>query len=137
MPSSLFRTILTSLLIGLMMLGNAAAWAHHGTCNDFQCRASKTDDKPRCGSSHCCHFLRIPPALDVPSVEGRDASDHDSHGCFACQTAAAGGFVASLDLFLAYERPSGISLASSLIEDVLVAVASSQLRLRGPPLFFT
>ena len=133
MPLSLFRTILTSLLIGLMMLGNAAAWVHHGTCNDRTCQSVEADVASHCHKTHCCHARHVVSSKVPTSIGGLDATEHDAKACLACQLAAAGGYSASLDAFEVNQGQRLVALVASFSEDTIVAFSASQLRLRGPP----
>lgn len=127
--------ILTSLLVGLMMLGNAAAWIHHGTCNDVQCQVQKSEAKSNCGGKHCCHSHRTPPQDNSISLEGSDPVHHDASDCAVCRAATTGGVTASLSITVATACPSLGVLALLLVENEPEAFSHEQYHLRGPPAF--
>jgi len=136
MFSPVLRPIFTTLLAGLLLLGNAPAWWHHGSCDGESCHASEVvvKSKGSCGSSHCCraHVELISQPLQVAQVS---SSSHDSADCFACQSAVA-GIAASIEPASTASFSPSISYIIATGESSVGVVSLELGRPRGPPALF-
>ena len=138
---SAMRSIITTLLCVLPLLGQSAALWHVGTCGSHQNATAvnivaksspSTDDlvhRASCGHHHACTSSDQPTSSD----HGLPAHDHDSDRCALCHwlASAAGLTLTKGPSLLAIVPTDNALLASS---PAFKAPSLKLQRLRGPPL---
>jgi hypothetical protein len=128
----LLRTISILWLVGLLLLGNAPAWIHFGTCSDSACVTKKASAGSQCGNSHCCH-KQVVVSIDGLLIERNDSDRHSPTHCLACQAATSGIGVATFDAPMAAECSAfGFAVQLEAPDQPAWLVIDSN-HLRGPP----
>lgn len=143
--SPLSRPILASLLCGMIVLGQAPAWLHVGTCDGHGHgpeRVSLAAEPTISVCAHgCSHHTSTTPTAETPTAEPSTTSDmpdsgdphqHDSDTCVVCQS-----LVSPNGVHWELLTPLPTQYVSQPIfvatESVLLATLLSIPQPRGPP----